>query len=74
MKPLTPEQEKFIQRTQLACQRAEQMAEEANRLNLPILAREWSYFGAELEKRVDLQLRAFRNGTLAVEEKAGGES
>ena len=68
MRELTPDQEKFIEKTRLACERAAELAAEADRLNLPILAREWHYLGSELEKRVDLQLRAFRNGTLAVVE------
>lgn len=62
--PLTEAQSKFIERTRTACDRAFVLAEEAHQLGLPILAREWNYFGKELSGRVDLQLRAFRDNTL----------
>ena len=68
MKPLTAEQEKFIEKTRAASDRAAVLADEADTLNLPILAREWSFLGQELRGHVELQVRAFQDDTLAVHE------
>lgn len=63
-KTVTPEQQKFLDKTRVAAGRARELAAEAHRLNLPVLAREWDYFGKELESKCDLQERAFRDGAL----------
>ena len=55
----------FIEKTRKAAQRCSEMAEEASRLNLQVLAREWNYFGDEMKKKIDLQIRAFRDEALS---------
>lgn len=59
-KQVSPDQQKFFAATIHAVARAQLYAEEANKLGLPILAREWSFVGRCLEERVQMQLRALR--------------
>jgi len=64
MKELTPDQAKFLDLCRQAIVKFRERAAEADQLNLPVLAREWDYFATELEQRIELQLRAFREDTL----------
>ena len=57
---LTPEQQKLIDLMATARVRCAHLASEADRLGLPILAREWDYVGKCPEEKAELQLRAFR--------------
>lgn len=58
----------FLDKVRKARARCSEMAEEANRLELPILAREWDYLGKQLESAIGNQVRAFRNGALTHED------
>jgi hypothetical protein len=69
MKELTPDQLKFLDLCRTACEKFRERAEEAAKLNLPVLAREWDYYSKELELRIEMQLRAFREDTLLDEQK-----
>lgn len=64
MKDLTPEQRTFIHKCRVARSRSELMAQEANTLGLPILAREWDFIGVCIESALANQQRAFRDGSL----------
>lgn len=61
---LTSEQEKLIERTRKASVVAKELAVEANRLNLPILARDWEWLSREIDASVQKQSRAFRDDSL----------
>jgi len=65
------DQQKFLARCRAARDRCQAMADEADKLHLPILAREWDHLGKELDNAIGLQLRAFRDDTLATDERLG---
>jgi hypothetical protein len=68
-KDLTPDQLKFLELCRQACAKFSERAEEAAKLNLPVLAREWDYYSKELELRIEMQLRSFREDTLLDEQQ-----
>lgn len=64
MRDLTSGQILFLDRCGKARGWCREMAEQANRMELPILAREWDYLGKCLESAIGNQERAFRDDTL----------
>ena len=68
-KQLLADQMKLIERTRNAIKFHEQLAKECDTAKLPILAREHDYAAKEFAKKIDLQIRAFRDQALAGEEQ-----
>ena len=66
-KQVTPEQQKLLDVARNASARCFLLASQADDLGLPILAREFDYLGKELDAKITLQLRAFRDKALASE-------
>ena len=66
-KLLTPEQQKLLDVARNASVRCFLLASQFDDLGLPILAREFNYLGKELDAKITLQLRAFRDNALASE-------
>jgi hypothetical protein len=58
-----------MEKTAKACARSRELAEEANKLDLMTLAREWDYVGKCLEGALANQLRVFREASLLSDEK-----
>lgn len=57
----------LIEQIRKAGPKCAKLAEECDRLGLPILARELGYYATELPKKIDLQIRSFREGALQSE-------
>ena len=66
-KQLTPEQQKLLDIARKASARWFLPASQADDLGMPILAREFDHLGKELDAKITLQLRAFRDKALASE-------
>lgn len=60
LRVLTPDQSEFIEKTRKARERCAGMAALANKLNLPIMAREWDYLGNCLQNALAMQTRFVR--------------
>ncbi len=66
-KQMIEAQTKLLQRTMKAIQFHSELAAECDKAGLPILAREHDFVAKCLREKVDLQVRAFRDGGLAKE-------
>lgn len=67
MKELTEAQQKVIERCRKAITAHHQLAADADKAGLPILARDNDYYAEQMEKSITMQLRAFRDGSLSHE-------
>jgi hypothetical protein len=65
MTDFTDPQLRFLQSCKARVERCRELAAEAARLGLPILAREWDALATNLENAIGNQERAFREDTLA---------
>lgn len=66
---LSPDQEKFIERTRLGIERLQEFAGVARGLKLPILATGYLEGAKSLNDQLDLQRRAFRDDSLLNDSK-----
>jgi hypothetical protein len=65
MPSFTDPQLRFLQSCKVRVERCRELAAEAHRLGLPILAREWDALATHLTNAIGNQERAFREDTLA---------
>lgn len=61
-KKMVQEQSAFIEKTRAARGRCAELAAAADKVELPLLAREWDFIGKCLDRAIAAQLRAFRDG------------
>jgi hypothetical protein len=65
MKNFNDSQTRFLQSCRIRAERCREFGAEADRLGLPILAREWDFMAKNLENAIGNQERAFREEALA---------